>query len=106
MAKTRGSFNGPLAFELSNVYPNPADENIHIEYNVPESMKNSSMSIVLYDLTGRKVYEISGIQPIKGANEHTISLQDKNSPITNGLYILRIATDDYESVSGKVVVCK
>src|SRR4030095_11755925 len=76
-----------------NVYPNPGDQNITIDVNLPES---GNAQIALLSITGQKVKTIhSGFLP-KGF--HSISFTD-HGKLPGGIYLLQMNT---KTLSGSV----
>ena len=72
-----------------NVYPNPCDGIITLEYNLPEP---SLVSISLYSMLG---YEIKNlINTSKHAGTHKESFNLKKLNIPSGEYLFRIIIDD------------
>lgn len=78
-------------FEVQ-VFPNPANQTLNI--HVPESMNQSSNIIFIYDLNGRLVYENSFNSKLSVSN------------FTEGLYLLRIVTDNGNAVTKKFLISR
>ncbi|MEO5645797.1 MAG: T9SS type A sorting domain-containing protein [Bacteroidia bacterium] len=67
----------------TNIYPNPASENVTIKFELPE---NSEMEILLLDELGRTVRTISKGKRMKGEYTETASL----SGISGGVYYISL----------------
>jgi predicted outer membrane repeat protein len=70
-------------YELMQNYPNPFNPSTKIGYHLPEA---TSIQLVLYDLTGRKIMTLA--EGNKDAGYHTISLDGKN--LSSGVYFYRL----------------
>ena len=73
-----------------NIYPNPFTNSISIDYH---SSKKEYSTISIFDVNGKKVYENSKVETLKGKN--TISLN--NMDINNGLYFISLMVDGKSS---------
>lgn len=72
-------------------YPNPVVDQMTINFSIPEQ---SNISIQLYDLSGRLIYEVMESEPYGiGAYEKSIHLNDINS----GIYILSLKSQNGNS---------
>jgi hypothetical protein len=71
---------------IFSVYPNPFTNSLSIEYN---SLKKEYSTIAIFDINGKKVYENSRVETLKGKN--IISLN--NMDLNNGLYFISILVD-------------
>jgi hypothetical protein len=80
-----------------SVYPNPAQNQMTIEFDSPS---NTTYHIGVYDVTGRMVISNNGFA-FEGGNKVTVPVQD----ITPGMYNLRLTVDD-QSSSVRLVVAK
>lgn len=64
-------------FLISNIYPNPGEDNIHLNFYLPES---GNYSVTLYDIMGRQVLTpINNKQGVQGINYENLSVQDLKS---------------------------
>lgn len=77
-----------------SLYPNPVNEELHINYSLPEK---SHINIALYDLSGRLVCTI--LDEIKTTGTHTLNW---NSDLKAGMYFYKITSDSYVQ-SGKLI---
>ena len=75
------------------VYPNPANQSLHI-YLIPSY--NNNISVDLYDIAGHKVKEMLQIQT---SVNYAIDLSD----LSNGAYFLTVSTGD-ERVTKKIMI--
>ena len=80
------------------VYPNPAHEFIFISYSL---VKSENVKIDLFDLTGRKVSDISNKKQEDGEHLEFVNLAEKN--LQSGVYFLKISVGDKEE-NQKIVV--
>jgi hypothetical protein len=77
----------PTVFALHPNYPNPFNPSTIVTYDVPAQ---STVSIMLYDVTGRLIDVLAeGSVP---AGSHTVTVDATGLP--SGLYIVRMVTDD------------
>jgi PKD repeat protein len=79
------------------VYPNPFHENTSIEYQLH---KNSSVSILLYDISGKEAGRITQENQQQGNYRYEINA-DKYK-LTPGVYLLKIMIND-QNVSSHIV---
>lgn len=79
--------------KVSNFYPNPVDDNITIEYKIPDDIENSTLS--LRNIRGRIVRDIT---LVKGEESLSVSLID----LKKGWYFATIITENGNSESVKI----
>ncbi|MCK4360027.1 MAG: T9SS type A sorting domain-containing protein [Candidatus Cloacimonetes bacterium] len=73
----------PNGFALSNIYPNPTNSNINIDFNLPE---NTEIILTIYNILGQQVKRLeTGIMP----NGYQ-SLNINTGTLSSGIYILYI----------------
>ena len=88
------------SLELS-AYPNPSFGNALIKYELPEK---ASISLELYDISGRLVKTLySGTQE-KGYYEVSLSRGEVTSPLPAGVYFIRLEVPknrDFAGSTGK-----
>jgi hypothetical protein len=89
-----GGFLGiedPTTMEITNliVYPNPANNNLTVKFNV-ENSANVNISVV--DLTGKVIFNSSNNR-FAGINAEEINV----SSFVNGVYFVKLTTGDYTS---------
>jgi len=88
----------PSSFEISKIYPTPADDRININVVIPSQ---SDIDISIYDITGRKVATVTS--GLYNSGEYTLT--GDVSGLTNGVYIVRM-TADSGCVSKNFVVAR
>jgi len=72
----------PASYALSQNYPNPFNPNTTIRYDLPE---DSHVSLVVYDVLGRKVAEV--INEVQGAGFKSVTWDA--SAVASGVYFAR-----------------
>lgn len=90
------ALNGPV---LHPVYPNPFNPSAHIKYEIS---KVSDVRIVIFDVTGKQVFEISNYSHPEGT--FLMELSGKNYP--SGSYFLSLIVDDKLIGSEKLILVK
>jgi hypothetical protein len=88
--------NTPSSFEITKIYPTPADSQINVAFIIP-LQENIDMSI--YDITGRKVSTV--ISGLYNPGEYTM-LSDV-SGLINGVYIVRMTADEFSASKNFIV---
>ncbi len=83
----------------SNVYPNPIENQLNIDYSLKSS---STVSIVIRDLTGKEITRLVDAER-REAGDYTIDMGTMNIP--SGVYIYTIETES-ESHTKKFVIKK
>ena len=86
-----------MGLSLDRVYPNPARDDVSIQYVLPGM---GEATIELLDLAGRRVLERSIGSP--GAGTHTLSLAGAKGTRPAGVYFLRLKQGG-QSVTRRVV---
>lgn len=76
---------GEQAFSLQQNFPNPVINQTTFTYSIPE---NSQVSLVLYDMTGKKVLDLANEMQSLGTHVLTTDL----SELESGLYLCRLST--------------
>ncbi len=79
--------------ELLNIYPNPADEYINIQY--PFSIDDYNLSVTIYDFSGRTIYMSGKAAPV-------INI----SGLSPGLYVLRLSGHGFAPVNKKFIISR
>ena len=74
----------PEQFTLNGNYPNPFNPTTNIVFDLPE---NAAMRVEVYDLLGRRVMELSGLEMQAGAGRQ---IQIDASSLASGSYIYRV----------------
>lgn len=76
------------------IYPNPASETIHVEFEV---CKTSQVTIDLYNSSGCKVFSIHKELTVNGTYTEKVDLKSIGLNLTSGLYFCQLQTE------GKIV---
>jgi hypothetical protein len=84
---------------LLNIYPNPANDNASINYNLNKPADNLKLSF--YDITGKMILSNDLGSRHKGDNTENIDLNS----LPNGIYIVRLQGNN-QIFNGKIVVTK
>jgi hypothetical protein len=88
----------PASFEIARIYPTPALSHISIDVIIPEQ---TDIEITIYDITGRKVATV--VSGLYNPGEYTLT--SDISYLANGVYIVKMATDEF-SASKNFVIAK
>ncbi|MFQ5674547.1 MAG: choice-of-anchor D domain-containing protein [bacterium] len=94
----------PEQFALLQNFPNPFNPETSIRYNLP---KATSVSILIYDLLGRKVRTLIDNEQ-KGAGYFTTrwnGLDDSGRQVASGVYFYRLKTSS-QTISRKMILMK
>jgi hypothetical protein len=86
----------PAEFFLSDASPNPFNSTADIRFGLPS---NSLVTLVIYDLTGQKIRELTN-EPLQ-AGYHTSIWDGRNEtgiPVSSGLYFYRINAGTFTQV--------
>jgi hypothetical protein len=84
----------PKEFAVHPNYPNPFNPSTTIKFDLPEP---SHVSLVIYDVLGRKVVELEN--GVKDAGYHNVQWSTDNGQLSSGVYFARfVATDANGSV--------
>ncbi|MEX2603795.1 MAG: S8 family serine peptidase [Gracilimonas sp.] len=89
--------NIPVEYALNQNYPNPFNPNTIVKYSIPEASK---VSIVVYDLLGKKVAELVNSQ--KAAGNYTVNFDASN--LTSGIYIYQIRAGSYTNTKKMTLI--
>ena len=85
----------PVSFFLSQNYPNPFNSATVIGYTVPGkgAFSGQPVSLVIYDLTGRRVCTlVDGVQEPGTYRVTWDGLDEDGSPVATGVYVYRLMT--------------
>ena len=98
-----GKVAAPATFSLKQNYPNPFNPSTKIEFTIPTGV--SSVSLTVYDITGRIVWEHS----INGLSEGTHVLTwggmtSDGSSLASGIYFYRLVAGSNVSVKRMVLL--
>ena len=87
----------PDGYELFQNYPNPFNPSTTIEYSIS---KESPVSIIVYDITGREVATL--VNEVKRAGYYTV--QFNASRLSSGIYFYRITAGDFISTRKMILL--
>jgi Zn-dependent metalloprotease len=97
------SYNIPGKFYLEYAYPNPFNPLTIIRYNLPE---DAMVNITIYDMIGRQVKTLVNASQTAGYKTiHWNATNDKNRPVSAGLYLYAIQAGEFKQ-SKKMVLLK
>lgn len=83
----------PTAYRLNQNYPNPFNAMTIISYYLPV---NGDVSLVIYDIAGRKVYTLWDGTQSAGMHKHEWKAVDANGhELPSGIYFSRMKADAY-----------
>ncbi len=82
-------------------FPNPAQEQTTITYELPVS---GNVSLEVFDISGKKVNEI--INQYQQTGNYTYSLDVEKSGLSNGVYLINVSIDGQVAASEKVIISK
>ncbi|MGZ4033295.1 MAG: M43 family zinc metalloprotease [Bacteroidia bacterium] len=80
-----------------NVYPNPADDNTTVAFNLTESQKTD---ISIYDVVGRSVATLYSGELGAGAHQYSVA---ENAKLSAGVYLVKLTVAG-ESFTKKLIV--
>ena len=86
----KSNFNYPAHNSLSikNIYPNPFNPQVTVDYNINTS---EPVSIIIMDLTGKHIKKINQVFKTKGMHSITwIGDNDYGAKVSSGLYFLSV----------------
>ena len=96
-------FQYPTKYELKNCYPNPFNPTTTFRYELPE---DAVVNITIYDMMGRVVKTLINSSQTAGYKSiQWNATNDKNHPVSAGLYLYTIQAGDY-SQTKKMVLLK
>jgi hypothetical protein len=87
----------PENFGLSQNYPNPFNPTTAIGYQLP---KASYVNLAVYDVSGRKVFELA--EGLRAAGVHEVTFDAVN--FASGLYFYRLEAGDFKAVRKMVLI--
>ena len=96
--KNNNSNNIPTEYALAQNYPNPFNPTTTIKYDLP---KTSDVSLIIYDILGRKIKELVKVKQEPGRYE----VQFDASHLSSGIYIYQIIAEKYMN-SKKMILLK
>jgi len=92
----------PQEYRLAQNYPNPFNPSTTIAYALK---KQSKVTIVVYDLLGRKIAELVHANQNPGTYKvHWNGRDDSGVPVSSGLYLYKIEAGDFTSIKKMILV--
>jgi len=92
----------PITYELYNPYPNPFNPLTTFRYDLPE---DALVNITIYDMMGRQVKTlINGLQTPGYKTVQWDATNDKNRPVSAGLYLYTIQAGEFRQVRKMVLL--
>ena len=91
----------PQDYELKQNYPNPFNPSTSIQFKIP----GGRVSIIIYDLLGRKVRNL--IDEIMPSGWHEISWDGRNNSgmmVANDVYFYRMVIDQFREVKKAILI--
>jgi predicted CXXCH cytochrome family protein len=96
------SYEVPAKFELTQNYPNPFNPTTKFKFSLP---KESDVTIVVFDITGRVVNTLANSK--FGAGQYEVDWDGRNSmnnQIASGVYFYKIVAGSYTEVKKMVLL--
>jgi len=96
------AINNPEQFGLNQNYPNPFNPVTTLRYDLPE---NANVNITIYDMIGRQVKTlVNGSQTAGYRTIQWNATNDRNEPVSAGLYLYTIQAGDYTQTKKMVLL--
>ena len=93
----------PTHYRLHQNYPNPFNPTTTLSYELP---KDAFVNIAIYDMMGKKIKTlVNGLQSIGYKTIKWDATNEKDHPVSAGLYLYTIHADDFR-YTRKMVVLK
>jgi len=93
----------PIRYKSYQNYPNPFNPITTLRYNLPG---DAMVNITIYDMMGRQVKTlVNGSQTAGYKTIHWNATNDKNRPVSAGLYLYAIQAGEFKQ-SKKMVLLK
>ncbi len=86
-------------FSLSQNYPNPFNPATTILFNLPVS---SNITMTIYDILGKKVYELAN--EFRNSGSNTIELNTKEVNMSSGVYFYSLIIPGYQSTKKMILL--
>ena len=87
----------PVKYSLSQNYPNPFNPSTKINFELP---KEGFVSLKVYDMTGREVYNL--VNDIKSAGFHSVSFD--GAKLSSGMYFYKISAGEFVSIKKMTLI--
>lgn len=92
----------PVGFSLYQNYPNPFNPNTEIKFEVP---KSEFISIKIFDITGREVYNLVNMDMKAGTYRvNWTSINNEGDFVSSGVYFYRLTAGDYVQSKKMILV--
>ena len=92
----------PLAFKVYNAYPNPFNPITSIGYDLPE---DGFINITIYSMMGNIVKTlVNGTQTAGNKTIQWNATNDKNEPVSAGLYLYTIQTGELRQTKKMILL--
>ena len=92
----------PMAYNLYNAYPNPFNPVTILRYDLPE---DALVNITIYDMMGRRVKTlVNGSQPAGYRSIQWNATNDRNEPVSAGLYLYTIEAGKFRQTKKMVLL--
>ncbi|MBI5402998.1 MAG: T9SS type A sorting domain-containing protein [Ignavibacteriae bacterium] len=94
--------NIPSGFELMQNYPNPFNPSTEIRFSIP---KNDLVSIKIYDIAGREVYNL--LNQKLNAGTYSVKwngINDIGENVSSGVYFYRMVSNDFAMTKKMILV--
>ena len=92
----------PKVFILHQNYPNPFNPFTTVRYDLPEE---GFINIIIYDMMGRVVKTlVNGSQTAGFKTIQWNATNDRNEPVSAGLYIYRLQAGEFRQTKKMVLV--
>ncbi len=105
ISATDGSIIQPEKMALLPCFPNPFNASVTIPFYSPQ---DSKISLVIYDLKGRVVWESGSSETIYGAGENSIvwrGLNSRGKSVASGVYVIGMQAEGF-TAARKVLLLK
>jgi len=92
----------PMTYNLHNAYPNPFNPVTTLRYDLPE---DAMVNITIYDMMGRQVKTlVNGSQTAGFKSIQWNATNDKNRPVSAGLYLYTIQAGEFKQTKKMVLL--
>ena len=93
----------PAEFALTGIYPNPFNEQVRIDYHLPQP---AAVRVTIHDLAGRQVWSRDHALLPAGEQHLTWPARDQlGRALPTGIYLLRISIG-MEQIGGKLILMR
>ena len=93
----------PIAYSLSQSYPNPAHNSTKIQYSLP---KRSKIKLQIFDVIGRRIAVLIDEEQEPGYYKVNWSINDVTKQrLANGIYFYRLDAGEFTQTK-KMIICR